>query len=198
MDKLSVANKIIDKIFDEGFETFGKKVSALKKVDDILLAEKEILPKPVSMDKTYMDIVGRPYDNPNQFRFKSDNIEVEFDDETIGEDWPYGMGEPIEDDVPPDDTYDDMGEEEPAENEDPKKVQNKLNNVPDQSLIAMRNALRKEFGGKPTMESSDAYKKHFRRMMKKWGIKDPADLGSDAKKKEFFNAVDRSWKAENE
>ena len=162
MSKLDDANSIVDKIFDEGFENFGKKVKALRKVDAMLVSEKEVLPKPLSMDKTYMDITGRPYDNPNQFRFKSDNVEVEFEDETsIGEDWPYGMGEPIEDDVPPDDTYDDLGEEEPAENEDPKKVQNKLNNVPDQSLVAMRAALRKEFGGKPMMEDLTAIDAHM-------------------------------------
>jgi hypothetical protein len=37
----------------------------------------------------------------------------------------------------------------------------------------------------------------FKSMLTKWNIKSPSDL-DDKKKKEFFNAVDKAWKAKKE
>ena len=53
---------------------------------------------------------------------------------------------------------------------------------------------------KDIMESSDKerFKKVFQAAMKKFGIKDPGDLKSDAEKKKFFNYVDSQYTAKNE
>ena len=45
--------------------------------------------------------------------------------------------------------------------------------------------------------SEDAYKEFFKKMLNKYGVKTPSEL-SDDKKKEFFNAVDKGWKADKE
>lgn len=45
--------------------------------------------------------------------------------------------------------------------------------------------------------SETEYKEFFRDMMKNWGITSIEDL-SDEKKKKFFNAVDKAWKAKKE
>lgn len=45
--------------------------------------------------------------------------------------------------------------------------------------------------------SEDAYKEFFKKMLNKYGVKTPSEL-SDEKKKEFFNAVDKGWKANKE
>ena len=45
--------------------------------------------------------------------------------------------------------------------------------------------------------SEDAYKEFFKKMLNKYGVKTPSEL-SDDKKKEFFNAVDKGWKATKE
>ena len=42
-----------------------------------------------------------------------------------------------------------------------------------------------------------AYKAYFDKKMKEWGIKSPEDL-DDAKKKKFFEEVDKGWKADSE
>jgi hypothetical protein len=48
------------------------------------------------------------------------------------------------------------------------------------------------------LKEDDAYQKFFKSAMDKFGIKSPADLKSDKKKKEFFNYVDKNYKAKNE
>jgi intein-encoded DNA endonuclease-like protein len=42
------------------------------------------------------------------------------------------------------------------------------------------------------------YEEFFQKAMKKFGIKSPDELGSDEKKKEFFNYVDKNYKAKAE
>lgn len=46
-------------------------------------------------------------------------------------------------------------------------------------------------------EEDTAYQKFFRKMLDNWGVSSPAEL-DDEKKKEFFNAVDKAWKAKKE
>ncbi len=41
------------------------------------------------------------------------------------------------------------------------------------------------------------YQKFFSSTLKKWGVSSPEDL-DDAKKKEFFDYVDKNWKANKE
>ena len=48
-----------------------------------------------------------------------------------------------------------------------------------------------------TIEEGD-YEEFFQKAMKKFGISSPDELGSDEKKKEFFNYVDKNYKAKAE
>jgi len=47
-------------------------------------------------------------------------------------------------------------------------------------------------------ESKDEYEKFFNSALKKFGVDSPADFKDDAKKKEFFNYVDKNYKAKAE
>ena len=47
-------------------------------------------------------------------------------------------------------------------------------------------------------EGSDEYEKFFKSALKKFGVDSPADFKDDAKKKEFFNYVDKNYKAKEE
>ena len=58
--------------------------------------------------------------------------------------------------------------------------------------------------GIPLEESSDkksgddeAYEKFFNKALKKYNVDDPSELSKE-KKKEFFDYVDKNWKADNE
>ena len=42
------------------------------------------------------------------------------------------------------------------------------------------------------------YQKHFKSIMKKWGIKSPGELKTDEDKKKFFDDVNKSWKSKAE
>ena len=46
-------------------------------------------------------------------------------------------------------------------------------------------------------DSSEAYKKYFDSMLKKWNVSSPADIPAD-KKDDFFKAVDKGYKAKHE
>ena len=46
-------------------------------------------------------------------------------------------------------------------------------------------------------DGSEAYKKHFDSMLKKYNVSSPADIPDD-KKDDFFNAVDAGYKAKDE
>ena len=48
-----------------------------------------------------------------------------------------------------------------------------------------------------TIEEGD-YEAFFQKAMKKFGISSPDELGSDEKKKKFFNYVDKNYKAKAE
>ena len=46
-------------------------------------------------------------------------------------------------------------------------------------------------------DSSEAYKKYFDSMLKKWNVSSPKDIPAD-KKDDFFKAVDKGYKAKKE
>jgi len=54
---------------------------------------------------------------------------------------------------------------------------------------------KEEYGS--TIEEGD-YEEFFQKAMKKFGISSPDELGSDEKKKKFFNYVDKNYKAKAE
>ena len=72
-------------------------------------------------------------------------------------------------------------------------IQEKLSD----SLIARKDEVALDFGQEVTNEEKD-YEAFFQKAMKKFGISSPADLKTDEKKKEFFNYIDKNYKADNE
>jgi hypothetical protein len=48
------------------------------------------------------------------------------------------------------------------------------------------------------VQENDEYEKFFNAALKKFGVKSPAELKTTEKKKEFFNYVDKNYKAKNE
>ena len=72
-------------------------------------------------------------------------------------------------------------------------IQEKLSD----SLIARKDEVALDFGQEITNEEKD-YEAFFNKAMKKFGISSPADLKTDAKKKEFFNYVDKNFKGKEE
>jgi hypothetical protein len=54
---------------------------------------------------------------------------------------------------------------------------------------------KEEYGG--TIKEGD-YEAFFQKAMKKFGISSPDELGSDEKKKKFFNYIDKNYKAKAE
>ena len=47
-------------------------------------------------------------------------------------------------------------------------------------------------------EEKTAYQKFFEKALDKFGVDSPADFKDEEKKKEFFNYVDKNYKADNE
>ena len=72
-------------------------------------------------------------------------------------------------------------------------IQEKLSD----SLIARKDEVALDFGQEVTNEEKD-YDAFFQKAMKKFGISSPADLKTDEKKKEFFNYIDKNYKANKE
>jgi len=54
-----------------------------------------------------------------------------------------------------------------------------------------------EGADKDVKGDKEAYQKFFQGMLKKFGVKSPAELSAD-KEKEFYDAIDAGWKADNE
>ena len=72
-------------------------------------------------------------------------------------------------------------------------IQEKLSD----SLIHRKEEVALDLGQEVTNEEKD-YDAFFTAAMKKFGISSPADLKTDEKKKEFFNYIDKNFKAKNE
>ena len=54
------------------------------------------------------------------------------------------------------------------------------------------------FSKKQTEEEDTKYQKFFRKALEKFGVDSPADFESEEKKKEFFDYVDKEYKADKE
>jgi len=176
-------NKLVDEVFDGGFAQFGKVRSAEKQIDVIL--------DKVDLGKGTINTTGRPYDHPIKARVVP-TIDVETEvDECVG---PMMGGENFES------SEYDSG---PSKNDDPKKISNDINNVPNQNVGGLLKSIHGEISEAQIwrmiaeMRINEDYKSYFSSMLKKHGYKSPADIPAD-KKKGFFNAVDAGWKGKNE
>ena len=185
---------LLPPLFDESFEIFSKKEQARREVDYLLDMcgaphhRKKI--KESSVDGGTFSLGGRPYDHPRQIRITPIIDIIDIDEETdVAECDEY-------EDSPKMDSFEgaeleDGEKEEPAQ-DSAQKLTNKINNVPNQNAPALLKAVKGEL-----LEASAAYQKFFKSMLAKYGVSSPAELSGD-KKKAFFNAVDKGWKAKNE
>jgi hypothetical protein len=174
MKKVEEAYDLLDVAFNEGFETFGKVSSATKQVDTIL----DMFKGKSDNEKT-VDIGSRPYDHPKQAKV---SVSVDECDMMGGGSIDKGIG------------YDEE-EGEDVYSSGP----NDIDHVPNQDGSSLYKSIRKQLGEWKRLneESKVEYKKYFDSMLKKYGVKSPAEL-DDAKKKEFFDKVDRGWNAKKE
>ena len=90
------------------------------------------------------------------------------------------------------------------------EVENKIDNVPDQDIDSLYKTVFDELSTDSMSNvqenmvqvirqliTEEEYREFFKKMLKKWNINSPADLSGD-KKKQFFDAVDKQWKAKKE
>lgn len=90
------------------------------------------------------------------------------------------------------------------------EIENDIEHTPNQDLKALHQSVVDELTKDeltPTQEAiaisisklirEEDYRTFFKKMMKSWNIDSIEDL-SDEKKKKFFNAVDKAWKADKE
>lgn len=192
MSRLNKGSRLINQIFDEGFENYTNVKSAERHVDYLL----DMCGVPHHKNKLKenmgggMGMITRPYDHPKQVNIRaiinvdSDDIEIENDMSECG---------PIQGEEYPGDfegaSPNNLPEEEPAKEMTPQKKQNKINTVPNQDAAGLLAAIK----GEMMKESSPQYKAYFDSMLKKYGVSSPAQLPKE-KKREFFNAIDKGWK----
>ena len=179
--KIMDTDKLVDEVFDGGFNQFGKIRSAEKKIDMLL----EELEDDVDLGKGSISTTGRPYDHPIKMRVvATPDGKAEFGiDECVG---PMMNEEKFEGSE-----YD---EDAPAKEDDPRKLANVINTVPNQNVGGLLKSIHSQLA---EMRINEDYKTYFKSMLKKYGYSSPADIPAD-KKKEFFNAVDKGWKGKKE
>ena len=150
----------------------------------------------IDFGKGTIDTTGRPYDHPKKIRVTAD---VEECGMMGGGSIDKGIGD--EDIEMGSDEYgfDAERDQAPEKSDNPRKISNDINHVPNQNAKALYQSIRNqmlEFNSLSEDKKAE-YKAYFDNMLKKFGVSSPKDLDNE-KKKEFFNAVDKGWKAQNE
>ncbi|MFW9871703.1 MAG: hypothetical protein ACFFG0_01285 [Candidatus Thorarchaeota archaeon] len=90
------------------------------------------------------------------------------------------------------------------------EIENKIDHVPDQDIPSLHKSVADELSKDSMAPVEEAilqsvrnllkeedYKEFFAAKLKKWNVNSPSEL-SDEKKKEFFDQVDKEWKAKKE
>lgn len=183
-------DKLVDEVFEGGFDQFGKVRTAEKEIDILL----EKIKDEIDFGSGNISTTGRPYDHPIKAKVVPSvdgNAEVSVD-ECAG---PMMNEEKFEGSE-----YD---SDAPSKEEDPKKISNTINTVPNQNVGGLLKSIHGELSEAQLwrilaeMRINEDYKTYFKSMLKKHGYNSPADIPAD-KKKEFFNAVDAGWKGKKE
>lgn len=148
----------------------------------------------VDFGKGTIDTTGRPYDHPKKIRVVAD---VEECGMMGGGPMNKGIsGGEMEMDS---DEYGFDAEQTPERNDNPRKIANKINHVPNQNAKSLYHSIITQLSEFIDMNESDkaAYKAYFDGMLKKFGVSSPKELDGE-KKRQFFNAVDKGWKSKKE
>lgn len=166
MDKNTKGQKLVDMIFDEGFETYSKIKVAVKKVDVILDSLNEC------------GCMG-------QRSLYDDNDELDTTDE-----YEPLEGIPSEEDEGQDDFEDKITNDIPSEPNQVLAVQ--ANQLSDEMGGDEEDVYESLIVG--LLEDRRAeYRKYFLAKLHSYGVKSPAQL-SPERKKQFFNAIKAGWK----
>jgi hypothetical protein len=175
-------DKIVDEVFTGGFAYFGKVRKSEKTIDRLL---------------DNVTTTGRPYDHPLKMNISpTPDGAVEVDvDECTG---------PLMDSEKGEFEGSDIGiGEQPAKNDNPHKISNDINHVPNQNVRSLSKSIHDELAESAILKvieevkKDSAYKEYFRKALKMHGYKSPADIPAD-KKAAFFNKIDRGWTAAHE
>ena len=179
--KIMDTDKLVDDVFESGFDQFGKVRTAEKEIDILL----EKIKDEIDFGKGSLSTTGRPYDHPIKARVVPSvdgKAEVAVD-ECVGPTMNEERFEGSE--------YD---EDAPAKEDDSRKLANVINTVPNQNVGGLLKSIHRQLA---EMRVNEDYKTYFKSMLKKYGYDSPANIPAD-KKKEFFNAVDKGWKGKKE
>lgn len=168
---------LVDEVFDGGFAQFGKVRKSEKQIDmllDVLVSEDK-----VDYGKGSISTTGRPYDHPIKMKvIKDPEVTV---DECAGPMMGEGRFE---------DSEYDGGPEKP---DNPKKVSNKINQVPNQNVGGLLKSVHDELSEATVwqmvaeMRKDVRYKRFFINMMNENGITFE-DLSAD-----FVDSVNHAW-----
>jgi len=152
--------------------------------------------KEVDYGKGTISTSGRPYDHPKKMRVTTD---VEECGMMGGGSIDKGIGDEDIEMGPDDYGFEAERGQGPEKEDNPRKYSNDINHVPNQSPKALYQSIRNQMLEFMMMseDKKAEYKAYFNNMLKKFGVSSPKELDDD-KKKEFFDAVDRNWKAQNE
>lgn len=173
MIKVKEVMDLVDYIFDSGFEQYGKFKKAEEAIDFLLDACKKMREEEQDLEES---VFSNPYDQLSGIKIDVDVSEGDFQPGFASDE-----------------------DEDEDSDEHLQKKQNDIDTVPDQNLLDLFMSVRKQLGEYKSLseDGREKYKAYFNSMLKKYGVNSPAELPAD-KKKEFFNAVDKGWKAVKE
>lgn len=187
--KLQQSYNLLDLTLSE--ELTNKQKVKILKAEKILEDVLEGCSKVRKEEDTEVDMsTGRPYDHPRKKKISVDVEECDMADVVMNDSNDDGM---IDNEVfaePNDDLdEDDFDSDEP----------NDISHVPNQNSIALYASLIKQMSEYNDLNEDDkaAYKAFFNKTLKQYGATSPSQL-DDEKKKEFFDKIDKGWKAKKE
>jgi len=181
MDKI---DKLVDEVFDGGFNQFGKVRKVERKIDRLL--------DKVDLGQGGLSTTGRPYDHPIKMKVVTTvdgKAEINLADnnsatvECMGP--MMGEGSGFED------SEFDGGPEKP---DDSKKISNDINQVPNQNAGALLKSVHDELSESTLwqmvaeMRKTPAYKRYFASMMERNGFKSISEMPA-----ELIDGINKAW-----
>lgn len=145
MNRTNKADKLVDDVFDEGFENYSRIKTAERHIDYLLdMCGTPHHKRKIKENMGSLSVgSGRPYDHPRKLRIKPvidvevDEIETDMSEcgPVHGEEYPGEFEGASPNNLP---------EEEPAKEMTPQKKQNKINTVPNQDAAGLLAAIKGE------------------------------------------------------
>ena len=94
-------------------------------------------------------------------------------------------------------TYDDLNSALPPEEVSSEQIEDTMSRLNELGINVVDDEDSEDVAENMMFREDDDYKEFFQKALKKWGVSSPKELeGGD--KKEFYDYVDRNWKADKE